>query len=166
MNSKDNAKNSLISKSLSNKDIHRELNGKVMILTNSQLHRFKNGRELWDTLKETPIALLYEQRLNPTFGHWIGILKTRFQGKPAIEVFDSYGKLPDTQTTFYENDKKLTKLLLTVPRDIEITYNHFHKQKYGKDINTCGRWVVKRFKHADLPLQYFNKKYKNDYDII
>lgn len=165
---------------LSNKDIKNALGrfqSNVTIMSQNDLKQFKNGTELWNYIKYiAPIALLYEYL--PNYGHWTAILPTKLNGRDAIEVFDSYGKLPDDQTSMVTKDAVysgmkdpnykgyLTKLLSTIPRDIEITYNNFVKQKSGGNIQTCGRWTILRLLYRCFPLLDFNRLIKNDKQAV
>ncbi len=156
---------------LSNSDIKDAL-GNVEIMTHEDLKKFKNGKQLWDFVKRKPIALLFEYL--PNYGHWVGILRTKIPYgsgiRDAIEIFDSYGKKPDDQPTHggtgmtdKDYDKQLTKLLMTVPRDILISYNHYPKQG---DTQTCGRWIISRMLNNYLPLKMFNQTFRDDKDVL
>jgi hypothetical protein len=148
----------------SNDDIYNKLNKRVKIITYSDLSNYNN---LDDAMgKYEALVILIEIRKR--FGHWICL----FKRNNIIEVFDSYGFIPDDQLEFVDKQfrknnnmyyPQLSKLLLNSNYDIE--YNHYQLQKMSDDINTCGRWVVQRLLLKHLSLEEFYKLFKSDNTI-
>ena len=151
----------LLSKSLSDEDILRLVDGKANLLLYPDLKDYTHIDDVLGVHKAC--VILYETRKN--YGHWICVLK---HNDKHIEVFDSYGTFPDDELKYIpenyrkesgQNHSLLTYLLLTSGCKIE--YNHDKLQKFKKDINTCGRWVAFRLKCRKLPLKKFVKIFKN-----
>lgn len=156
-------------KALSDKDILRLINGKANLLTYQELQNYDN---LDDALgKYGALVLLYTTRRN--FGHWIAVFKVN---KNKIEVFDSYGLIPDDEIKFVDsyfrkmNYQKIPHLTyLLYHSGYNVIYNEYQLQSQKPGINTCGRWVATRLKYRNIPQKKFAKfflNYKNPDKIV
>tara|TARA_B100000214_G_C23568964_1_gene446407 strand:+ start:78 stop:566 length:489 start_codon:yes stop_codon:yes gene_type:complete len=129
------------------------------ILTYSDIKKFNNIDDLFINDK---CIILYETTKNK--GHWTCIYKY----KDTIYFFDSYGNNFSEQTKFIpkhinkklkQDHKKLIELLYKSPYKVE--YNEHKLQKYKQGVNTCGRWCIIRLKYPEIPVDEFNKLFKN-----
>jgi len=143
------------------------------IIMYSELPKFNNIEDILKTDGDCCV-LMYQDSENT--GHWCGLLR---QPK-RIEFFDSYGIYPDKQLSWVHagtrhnigiNGKYLSNLFNKTP--LKIVYNTEPYQKQGNEIATCGRHVVFRLLHKNLPLtKYHNmirketKKQGIDYDAL
>ncbi len=124
--------------SLSNEDIQKILPN-CNILVYSDL---KNYRRLDDI--RLPCVILF--RTSPTYGHWTCLFRNKLG---EIEFFDSYGKFPDDELEFIDEEtkKELNEsfpYLLNLMKDYSnhINFNNYWLQ--GKGVCTCGRHCVLR----------------------
>jgi len=100
-------------------------------------------------LPKRPFGLLYESA--DKSGHWTAVIDTRdATGKPCVEVFDSYGEMPDKQRSWIPQDYLeasgqgrpfLARLLLPFNN---VAYSSTRLQQLRPGISTCGRWCVAR----------------------
>jgi len=145
-------------KALSNEEIIDYLKD-VKIVPYSDIKNYHSINDLLAPFDK--VVILY--RTNHNFGHWCSIFRDR--GRNEIEFFDPYGIIIDDQLGY--NDNKvfqreygqnhyyLTRLLADAKEDI--SYNHHKLQKFGPNINTCGRWCILRLLNTDLSLQDFKQ---------
>jgi hypothetical protein len=155
-----------LEKSLSNREIIRALGGRCLLLTHGDLDKVTSmgaygGEKFWR--EEVPMVTLYEHR--PDYGHWVVLLKTILPGgEPTVELFDSYGTLPDSQRieggleaiNDPSYNKAMTRLLFELSKaGIAPSYNHYKFQSKEKGINTCGRWILARSIFSWIPLDTF-----------
>ena len=84
-----------------------------------------------------------------------------------IEFFDSYGLLVDDEQDYVDDEYKeqlkenyryLTQLIYESPYELEYNPHTFQKAKSG--VNTCGRWVVYRYRHKNMHIDDFYKALK------
>ena len=157
---------------LSNEDIERLLHSDVSIIDYSE---FKNIDKIEDIFKKSNnVVVLYRWSLR--IGHWVALIR---HSNYLIEFFDSFGSKPDGPLLHWSpalrqeilgQDKPYMNILLykwmSQNRRHKLLYNEYTFQ--SKSFSTCGRWVVFRIWHADMPLSKFIKKYKDldDDDII
>lgn len=124
-----------------------EVSSHCRFLIYDQLRAFKSMEDLFKGQYDSAIILLQEEdSRNPNpVGHFILLLNY----PDKVEHFDSYGLDVDEElhvtkekhlSTFFNQDKKA------------MDQNHKQLQKYGGNINTCGRWCVGRLllKHLNL----------------
>ncbi len=146
-----------INKSFSARDILDMVDHKANLITYPQLLKYETIDEAMG--KYGALVLLYETR--EYYGHWCTIFKLN---KNTLEFFDPYGIIIDDELKFINKKFRqesnqdfpyLTKLLYN--SKYKITYNHHQFQKYGHNINTCGRWVSLRLIFRKLSLKQFIK---------
>lgn len=143
---------------LSDTDVQQITGGKVVLVRN--LPKYMNIDQLLDD--NGVCYLLYEMKDHS--GHWCCLIKTKINGEPAIEFFDSYGGKPDTQLDWIDptfakstgQDRRILTQFL-VDSDYPISYNQYPFQELDKDIASCGRWCAIRGRLKDLPLEDFSK---------
>lgn len=144
-------------KSLSNIDIANLIAPKKMtLIPNSEVKLYNNIKELFAT---PYVVLCYLTRKN--YGHWVGLYYNKKHNR--ISFFDSYGQVPDDQIDSIpvkfraESNQEFPYLLNLLSKyDGEVHYNNKKLQKYGPDINTCGRWVAIFFQYCDkIPIEEF-----------
>lgn len=148
--------------SLSGKDIYNKLDGKVNIMSYSDLMKYNN---IDDALgKYGALVLLYESRDN--YGHWTLVFK---RNKNTIEHFDSYGIIPDDQFDYIDpnflmkegiNEPYLTHLLYKSGYNVE--YNDYKLQEMDNNIKTCGKWVILRLLKRNINIDDFAKFFINN----
>jgi hypothetical protein len=106
---------------------------------------------------EDDCVFLYET--SQGFGHWCALFK---QNGSAIEVFDSYGYIPDDELMLIpkhfrkvnnESRPHLSWLLQSSP--YKIHYNPFRLQSDAADVSTCGRHCVARLWHRHLTINQY-----------
>lgn len=155
--------NQLKSIALSNYDLMRAISY-ARIITYPELAAYNSIDELF--LDTDSIILLYETKIH--FGHWCCLLKK----VNSIEVFDSYGKKPDTQLKnadklfrIYNNMMipYLSYLLINSPYEIEYNKDQLQEYKYG--IRTCGRWVCERIRNRNINIDEFVEYFNSFKDI-
>ena len=145
-------------KSLSNEEIIDYLKD-IKVVPYSDIKNYHTINDLLAPFDK--VVILY--RTAHTYGHWCCIFRSR--ERDEIEFFDPYGLIIDDQLS-YNNDKQfqrqygqnhffLTRLLAEVNEDV--SYNHHKLQKFGPNINTCGRWCILRLLNTDLSLKDFKR---------
>jgi hypothetical protein len=153
-----------ISIPLSSEDISKTFNGRIKVLTYTELAEYNTLDDL--LAPYGVVVILYLTKKN--FGHWV--LLFRYPDNPShIEFFDSYGLFPDSELKFVpsnfrkENNMKfphltwlLYKYLTNNPKG-KIEYNNHRFQEKEEDVNTCGRHVINRYIYKD---QYINDYYE------
>jgi hypothetical protein len=108
------------------------------------------------------IFLLYES--SPNSGHWTAIAR----GKKAFYYFDSYGNKPDVPLTWSDKETRqaLSEDYPTLSKmfslsKLPVYYNDFdYQSKKDHRMATCGRWAtgfLTHFKKYGGDLQSFNK---------
>lgn len=122
-----------------------------------QLAVFGKISDLWKGGFTAAIILLQKEdvrKKEDAVGHFILLLNYG----SYVEHFDSYGLTADEElaiikerhlTKFFNNDEK------------GLVQNTTRLQKYGGNINTCGRWVVARLLLKDMTLKEFIKFMKS-----
>jgi hypothetical protein len=122
-----------------------------------QLSTFRKITDLWKGGFNSAIILLQKEdvrKQQDAVGHFILLLDYG----TYVEHFDSYGLTSDEElditkerhlTNFFNNDEK------------GLIQNTTRLQKYGGNINTCGRWVVARLLMKELNLKQFIKFVKS-----
>jgi hypothetical protein len=146
---------------LSDSDIQQYLPD-VKIYMYSDLSNYSSIDELLPN-PNSYLILLYQDSENT--GHWTCILR---QNK-TIEFFDPYGKYPDTELRWVDNEirenlgitGKFISNLFNKSK-LKIVYNTAPYQHTGDSINTCGRHVVYRLLNRNLSLKDYHKHFKNE----
>lgn len=146
--------------SLSGQDVIDALDGKCNIVSYPDIKKYRNINDLLGKYKKC--VILYLNSAN--YGHWTCI----YEYNGTIYFFDSYGVEPNGQLNWLpknvnkllkQDHKHLLKLLYNSGKPIE--YNEYPLQKFGKGINTCGKWVVFRLKYPFLSVENFRKLFEN-----
>jgi DNA-binding ferritin-like protein (Dps family) len=74
-----------------------------------------------------------------------------------------------------ENDKQLTKLISTIPKDFTFQYNNIQFQQFKNGINSCGKWTTiftycifkgMSLKDFQTKMKNLKKEYKLSYDVL
>jgi hypothetical protein len=146
-----------MSKPISSDDISQLMDGKVKIISYSQLKQFKNIDELLEPFGK--VVILYESKKN--YGHWTCLFVNPVDN--TLNFFDSYGIFLDDELEHVpENYKKKSGYgyvpllsILLYKSGYPVNYNHFKLQGRGNHINTCGKWCVLRLINSD----------KNEYEF-
>jgi hypothetical protein len=148
-------------KSLSGYEILKALNGKTNLITYPQIHEYKNIQQLLG--KHGACVILYMTKEN--YGHWCCVFRRNAR---EIEFFDPYGIYIDDELNYIpkklqkESDQDypyLTKLLYD--SRCKIIYNEHKLQKFKKNVNSCGRWVICRIWLKHIPLEKFVKLFQD-----
>ena len=143
-------------KALSGNEMMRIVKNKAKLLTYPQLKQYKT---LDDLMKPYgAVILLY--LTHPNYGHWVGII----QHPDRIEMFDSYGIVPDDELKFAsmkfrEDNDMISPYLLNLfaKSGLPVEYNSDKLQKFAQGVNTCGRWVALRILLRNMDLKEFVK---------
>jgi hypothetical protein len=148
---------------LSSDDI-RELIPHTNIFTYPHLDSVSHIDEVLDGKGRAIMLWLTEDE---NTGHWVAIIR---RGK-TIEVYDAYGKKPDSTSfinnlgntpedleRFNQDQPLLTKLIKD--SGYKLQYNSKQVQPNGSGINTCGRHSVMRLMLHHLPLDRYNSLLK------
>lgn len=162
------------SKSLSGDDIYKLLNGKTNIIEYPDLANYNSVEELLSPFGNVVILYLSSE----DYGHWTTLFQ--YPNSNVIEFFDPYSMVPDGEFRYIDTQKRkelkessplLSELLIKYDGPIE--YNNYKFQRFAKNVNTCGRWVVLRLTMKDLTLEQFRnifitdaKKFKFDRDEL
>eukprot|EP01040_Poterioochromonas_malhamensis_P018552 gene18552-21693_t len=131
---------------VSNYDIENQFDHSknIKILLYSDLNDIN---ELTDLVPFTSSACFILLKTSENSGHWICIARD----ENMIYYFDSYGVKPDGELSrissgarymLHENQKALTRLIRTIPKNMNFEYNKTRFQKYSPSINTCGKWTT------------------------
>ena len=132
---------------------------KIKILTYTDLMGYKDIESVLHP--ENRMILLYETSRG--VGHWVCLFKDE-NHKNTLQMFDSYGFLPDSQLDFvpkefkkdfYHNRKKLLQML--IKSNLNIRYNQHQLQ--APNTATCGRWCVMRLRLSHLTEDEFYKTF-------
>lgn len=147
-----------MNKSLTADEILTMLNRKTIILRYSEL---ANYNKIEDILKKYGNAIiLYPSKENESVGHWTCIFySVNDNGRKVIEFFDPYGLQVDSEFNIsnMSSPHHMARLLYKTKYPIE--YNNFKFQKFANNVSTCGRHVVNRIIHKNLPLSKYYKLY-------
>lgn len=135
---------------VSSSDFKKVFNGKVKILEYNQLKNYSNLNQVFYPWNK--VVLLYEWA--PNFGHWTCLNRSN---TGQMDFFDPYGYKPDAERSFIPNSYWEAPYLsrLIDKSGQSVLYNPIDLQKEGKNIDTCGRWVMERLLNSDIPLNDF-----------
>lgn len=143
---------------LTNDDISRFFNGRVKILTFSQVADFDTLDELlypWDK-----VVILFESSKRK--GHWVCLFRN---AKGEFFFYDSYGIKPENELKYSAGKNRYLKqqknTLLRLFKGHYVRYNDIPMQKWAPKINTCGRWCIVRMCCDDLDSYQFNDLIKS-----
>ena len=142
-------------KILGDTDIKNLLNHRTIIRKYKDLPLYKSAHGL--TSKYGNAVILFPTK-SEDFGHWTCLLKTVLSdGSPTTEFFDPYAIYPDNEHLYSQHmlqyGNYLANLLAKTPGNI--SWNQYPVQLMEKGINTCGKHVVNRIRHADWPLEKY-----------
>jgi hypothetical protein len=137
---------------LTGEDIMRMVDGKTNVIEYNDL---KNATNLENLFRNDTLVILYETRKG--FGHWVCLIK---RGINHVDFFDPYGlKVDEELNIINENHIRQNDEGQVVPHLTSLLQNGGYRvdenltklQKFMKDVNTCGRWVVVRIllKHIE-----------------
>jgi len=160
-------------KLLSDKEVLRLAGPDTKVVLYPDVAKYNDIDELFG--HHNKIALLYVNEENPTSitGHWVALLRTNRNGKQIYEVSDSYGKMIDGHLDAFPKNYRnslgqsknfLTRLLyakLKENKNSEVHYNEVGLQKTNPNIATCGRWCGTRLRFSDIPLEHWQKSFRN-----
>jgi len=129
---------------LSSRDIEQATGLRVMpsrdFLRNS-LDQNLNGQDA--------VVLLLESKDNPMYGHWVLVMRSPQQPLLA-EYFDSFGRpVPENLQNYFQHQ---------LPNGSMLAFAKSGLQKKIKETQTCGRWVILRYRAKNLSLEQFIKK--------
>lgn len=153
------------------------------ILSYSDLQNFQFIEQLLPNKFDYRIILI-EQKEN--VGHWICILRyiDSQNLKNTIEIFDSYGnpiistldKIKGFIKLEQSNQYIIDLIEDAILKKYQIVQNRIQFQKYGTNINTCGRYVLARIvgmmklkmnlKEFQDFLIYQDAKFKKGFDFV
>lgn len=146
---------------LSDSDIHSYLPD-VNIIMYNELSDYNSIDELLPN-PNSYVILLYQDSENT--GHWTCLLRQN----NTVEFFDPYGKYPDTQLRWVDNEiredlgitgKFISNLFNN--SKLKVVYNTAPYQLSGVNVNTCGRHVVYRLLNRHLSLKNYHKYFKEE----
>lgn len=153
------SKRKLQSYALLGEDISNVFDGKVKLVSYSDLPKYRNIDQLLDPYGRT--IILYETN-GIDNGHYTCV----FRNKKGINYFDSYGlEIEEPLEYFGEGVKELTnsddnflnKLLYQDKH--KVYYNNHRLQEFKKDISTCGRWCIIRMMFPEITEHDFYKMF-------
>lgn len=149
-------------KALTGGELMKLVNNQARVITYPELRRYKTIDDVLG--RKGACFLLFEAR--PNFGHWCCLIKRGDE----IEFFNPYGGYPDDSLKYipmhYRKISGQRYPLLSHLMDnsrYKLAYNEYKFQKYGKNINTCGRWCALRVLFRDWSLDMFANIFKNEY---
>ena len=129
--------------------------GETNILIYSELENMNNIDEIF---ADKPTAtILYQSK--EFGGHWCCLIK---HDNNTIEFFDPYGMDIDQELKYADYNLRrhdgeivphLTHLIKS--SDYNIIHNKYPLQKFGKNINSCGRHTSCRIRFRDMKLQHY-----------
>lgn len=148
---------------LSDDDLRKATNGRCNIVLYDDIENYSSIDEI---LGENNCAFVLIELFSKTSGHWVFIQRNNHG---ILEWFDPYGHKPDYYIFNNKHHKNknggfarphLTFLLLE--NNESLIYNPFKFQNVSKNISTCGRWVLLRFKFRNIKIRDFIKLFKKD----
>jgi hypothetical protein len=161
-----------IKRPLSNEDIKSITKGKCKVMKYEELRNFMTLDSMFKPYKA--VVILYETE--PSYGHWVAMLKEPGNREGVVEFFDSYGMKPDSEIKFVpayfrkisgQNKPILTWLIESSPYRCEWNQHDFQSKK--REVNSCGRWAAVRVAWRDVTLAQFqdffissDEKYPSD----
>ena len=156
---------------LNDKDIMKLCGRNTKIVTYPEISDYTSLSELFG--KDDKVVILYvnEMDANSVTGHWCLLTRVVHKNKVIIEFLDPYGMMPDEQLSFYDENWKensnqdenyLTRLLYeaSINPEVEIQYNETVLQGSGRNVNTCGRVIGLRAMFYKVPLDKYQKLWK------
>ena len=148
---------------------------------NLQFIEYTDLKELDEKEFLNMLPLIVYYRNSDDFGHFTLVHIVPHKKSTAIEFFNSYGEELDSyfyddtntgaQVRKYNIYPYLTDLFINC--GLKLTYNQFHFQKRGDNINTCGKHCVARLINNCYDLIKYKKAFDNtckrmghDYDYV
>lgn len=152
----------LMDRASSGTEVLNMVNGQANLITYSQLPQFNSIDQV---LSGNGSCFILYQTTKENYGHWCALIR---RGTNGIELFDSYGIIPDDELKWTKADIKrvlnqdypyLTYLLYKSGKSIE--YNDVPLQGRG-NIKTCGRWSAARIINKHVSIEEFDKFFTSD----
>lgn len=144
---------------ISSSDIDRYIpGGQKNIITYSDLKNYSSIDDLLPNDKSYKIILIEAEE---NVGHWVLLMRYKYEDNTYIEFFNSYGLMPNTSLNFInkiknillgQNIKYLDLLLNDAKKKYTIVYSSKRFQKLDNRIGTCGRHMLLRL----LTMLYYN----------
>lgn len=152
-------------KALSGSDIMKALNYRTNIISYPELENYKSLNQIFGPDKSVVILFL----TGPNYGHWICIFE---RNKDTVEFFDPYGIYPDDEKEFispskrkeFGEDRSLISNLLYNSHYKNLEYNDGELQAFKEGISDCGRHVISRLMHRNMPINEYIK-YVHSFDM-
>ena len=142
-------------KPLLNSEIGELLGGVVRVIRYNDIFEFGSLAELLGSAGA--VVILYPGE-DESSGHWTCLFLARLlDGRPCLEFFDPYGISPDLEfmeSTHNQTNPRVLALWLSRQR-LPVVYNEQPIQSRRGNIATCGRHVVVRLWHRDMPLEMY-----------
>jgi hypothetical protein len=150
---------SLVSQSLSDKQIMKLVEGKARLVTHDKIRQFDTLEQLLGKHKACIILYVGSLPNNSIYGHWCCV----FMSNDKVVYFDPYGNPPDDPLTYMSADaikefgnQPALGPLLSKYRGL-VVYNTVKLQKKDKAIANCGRLTGLRLQFRDLSSDDFNR---------
>jgi hypothetical protein len=117
---------------------------------NLKISQYKDLYEVKNLLKLLPnkkLSFLVILINTEAGGHWVLLVRTG----NLLSYFDSYGYKPDSELQlipqnvkqeFHENNNLSVLISELLSQGFQLTYNKHPFQKFGNEVNTCGKYVV------------------------
>jgi hypothetical protein len=146
-------------KLMNGNDIIKITDGKVKLMLYEDL---KNVSNLDNILSPYNATILAYESADRQGGHWVLLMKQKYDNYETLEFFDSYGLKPDAEEKFdiYNKVPYLTALLKSYKGHVE--YNKYPFQQFSQTVNTCGRHVGSRVSFRHLTLDQYIKMFEDN----
>ena len=157
---------------LSDKQVKKIIGGKSKLIAYPELAQYSSIDDLFGDCNKIILLYVNEMNDNSMVGHWCLLTRVKRGNKTIVEFQDPYGYVPDKEMDFYDEHWKsqsgqdhnyLTRLLYNFSLDPnhEVHYNELPMQKDDPNINTCGRHIGLRGHFYKIPLEQYQKIFKN-----
>jgi hypothetical protein len=147
-----------VKRPLSGEDLLKLVDGKAALYTNNELKRFDTINQALGRHKA--LFILYEKEKNT--GHWVVV----FRNGDTVEYFDPYGYRIDYPITKFGGYPHLSEMLSDhVKKGGTVMYNKERLQKLSKDISSCGRHCALRLILRDMPLDKYQRLFRDKGDM-
>jgi hypothetical protein len=131
-----------MNKMLSGTDIKALLGDNIKIIRFSDLYKYNSLNELLP--KKNSFVVIFLETEDYYRGHWVAL----FRYNSSFEFYDSYGLTEKQDYSLVPNStkKKLNEdnYLKNLFKNNLVIENTKDFQKWDKNVNTCGRWVIIR----------------------
>lgn len=144
-----------MNRALSGEEIEDLLDHQVKVISYDEISQYKNIDDLLKPYGR--VVILYMSK--PQYGHWTLLHKLKGNN---IEMFDSYGLVPDDELKFVDkNFRKQSNQLrehlshLFLNTKYKIHYNDHKLQSLKGGVSTCGRWTCLRALNSNMSIDKF-----------